>query len=258
LRLHTDLAPAPEPETNTWLCDRGRMTYKVLQAGDRLHKPRIKKGSMDFEPSLRQAAHLIDDAAHAAGPGSVAVLGSPYLSLEDNLALAELASVSVKTENLALDFSYEQGVRDGILINKDLTPNALGLKAVKEAYGGHTLEEFSALLAGGKIKTLVTEAKAYGLVKAAAAAAGVRLIIFALNRQEVPAAAHAVLPYASYFETAGTFVNYQGLRRTTAAAVEPAGGIKALWAVVNKLASYSGAELHLDSAAAALGDINLK
>ena len=67
-----------------------------------------------------------------------------------------------------------------------------------------------------------------------------------------------MLPYASYFETAGTFINYRGLRRSTAAAVEPPPGVKPLWAVVNKLASYSGAELHLDSGEAALKGIELK
>ncbi len=238
------LVPRPNAETNTWLCDTGRMTYKTVQAGDRLAKALIRKGLIDIEPALREAATRLDEVK-----GATAVLGSPWLSLEDNAALARLAKDALKTANYCFDFNSVQGIKDGILINKDPAPNTAGLKAFK---GGLSMQEFTGLLADGKIKALVTEAKAYGLVKTAAAAAGMRLIIFALTRGEAPETAHAVLPYASYFETEGTFVNYQGLRRSTAAAVEPPRGIKPLWAVVNKLASYSGAELHLDSAAAAL------
>jgi len=247
------LLPRPNAETNTWLCDHGRMTYKTVRAGDRLNKALIRRGLIDLEPALREAATRLDEFKDAA-----AVLGSPWLSAEDNAALGRLAKDGLKTDHYCFDFSAEQGIKDGILINKDSAPNTAGLKAVKSAYGGLALEDFTTLLAGGKIKTLVTEANAYGLVKAAAAAARVRLIIFALNRGEAPATAHAVLPYASYFETAGTFVNYQGLRRATAAAVEPQPGVWPLWAVVNKLASYSGAELHIDCGEAALEGINFK
>ncbi|HNW45080.1 MAG TPA: 2Fe-2S iron-sulfur cluster-binding protein [Elusimicrobiales bacterium] len=245
------LVPRPNAETNTWLCDYGRMTYKAVQAGDRLEKAMIRRGLIDIEPALREAATRLDEFK-----GAAAVLGSPWLSVEDNAALARLARESLKTAAYCFDHTAEQGIKDGILINKDPAPNTAGLKKVKAAAGGLSLEEFTALLAGGKVKVLVAEAKAYGLVKAAAAAAGVRLVIFALNRGDAPASAHALLPYASYFETPGTFINYQGLRRATAPAVEPPQGVKPLWAVVNKLASYSGAELHLDSPAAALKDIN--
>ena len=245
------LVPHPNAETNTWLCDHGRMTYKAVRAGDRLGKALIRKGLIDLEPALRETATRLEEAK-----GAAAVLGSPWLSVEDNAALARLAKDSVKTANYCFDFSAEQGIKDGILVNKDPAPNTAGTRTVKALYGGLSLEEFTGLLAGGKIKILITEAKAYGLVKAAAEAAGIRLIIFARNRGEAPAAAYAVLPYASYFETEGTFVNYQGLRRMTAAAVEPPQGIKPLWAVVNKLASYSGAELRLDSAPKALKDMD--
>lgn len=244
------LVPRPNVETNTWMCDHGRMTYKAVQAGDRLVKALIRKGLIDIEPALREAATRIDEAKSSA-----AVLGSPWLSVEDNAALARLAGEAFKTENYCFDFSAEQGIKDGILINKDPAPNTAGVKTVKAAYNGLSLEEFTRRLAGGRIKTLVTEAKAFGFVKEAAAAAGTRLVIFALNRGETPAAAQAVLPYASYFETAGTFVNYQGLRRKTAAAVKPAPNVSPLWTVINKLAAYSGATLHINSAADAAKDI---
>ena len=71
------------------------------------------------------------------------------------------------------------------------------------------------------------------------------------------AAAHAVLPYASYFETPGTFVNFQGIRRVAAQAVEPPAGVRPLWAVANRLSSYTGAELHLNSPEAALKGVEL-
>ncbi|MDD5207778.1 MAG: 2Fe-2S iron-sulfur cluster-binding protein [Elusimicrobiales bacterium] len=247
--------PLPNPETNTWLCDHGRLAYKAVQGGDRLVKGVIKNGLIDFEPALREVAARIDEAR---GAGAVAVLGSPWLSIEDNAALARLAKDALKTENYCFDFASEQGIKDGILINKDPSPNANGLRLVKDAHGGISQAELSSRIAAGQIKVVLAEARAAGLIKDALKAAGTRLIVFAANKGEIPAATYATLPYASYFETPGTFVNYQGLRRRTTPPAEAPEGVKPLWAVVNKLAAYSGSSLRLDSAEDALKGIDLK
>ena len=246
------LVPSPNAETNTWLCDNGRLSYKAVAAADRLARGVIKNGLIELEPALREAASRIDEAK-----GAVAVLGSPWLSMEDNAALARLAADAIKTKNFCFDFDPEQGIKDGILVNKDPAPNTAGVKPVKAARGGLTLEELSSRVIAGEVKVVITEARAAGLIKEALKAAAPRLIIFAANRGEIPAGAYATLPYASYFETAGTFVNYQGLRRRTVPVVEPPEGVRPLWELVNKLAAYSGASLRLDSAEDALKGINL-
>ena len=247
------LAPRPNAETNTWLCDHGRLSYKAVQAGDRLTKGVIKNGLIDLEPALRETATRIDEAK-----GAVAVLGSPWLSVEDNAALARLAKDAIKTESYCFDLTAEQGIKDGILINKDPAPNTSGVKLVKEALGGISLEELARRITAGQVKVVLTEARAALLIKDALKTAGPRLIVFASAKSEIPAGAYATLPYATYFETPGTFVNYQGLRRRTEAPVEAPEGVKPLWALVNKLAAYSGAGLRLDSAEDALKDINFK
>ncbi|MBI4351337.1 MAG: (2Fe-2S)-binding protein [Elusimicrobia bacterium] len=241
------LVPRPNAETNTWLCDPGRLTYKAVQAGDRLVKGVIKNGLIDLEPALREAAARIDEARAA-----VAVLGSPWLSVEDNAALALLAKDALKTGNYCFDFNTEQGIKDGILINKDPAPNTNGVKLVKAAHGGLSLEELSRRITSGQVKVVLAEARAAGFIKDALKAAAPRLIAFASNRGEIPAGSYATLPYASYFEVPGTFLNYQGLRRRTAPSVEAPEGVKPLWAVINKLAAYSGTSLRLDSADEAL------
>jgi len=215
----------------------------------------IKNGLIDFEPALREVAARIDEAR---GTGAVAVLGSPWLSVEDNAALARLAKDALKTENYCFDFAAEQGIKDGILINKDPAPNTRGVQFVKDAHGGISRAEVSSRVAAGQIKVVLAEARAAGLIKDALKASGARLIVFAANRGEIPPGAYATLPYASYFETPGTFVNYQGLRRRTSPPVEAPEGVKPLWAVVNKLAAYSGSSLRLDSAEDALKGIDLK
>ncbi len=245
------LVPRPNPETNTWLCDHGRLTYKAVRADDRLTKGVIKNGLIDFEPALREAAVCADEAR-----GAVAVLGSPWLSVEDNAALARLAKDALKTESYCFDFNSEQGIKDGILINKDPAPNAVGARFVKTAHGGISLEELSRRITSGQIKVLLAEARAAGLIKDALESAGIRLIIFAANRREIPAGTYAALPCASYFETPGTFVNYQGLRRRTTPSVQMPEGVKPLWVVVNKLAACSGVSLRLDSAEDALKGID--
>ncbi|HAT72806.1 MAG TPA: NADH-quinone oxidoreductase subunit G [Elusimicrobia bacterium] len=245
------IVPRPNAETNTWLCDHGRMTYKAVRAGDRLAKGVIKNGVIDLEPALREVASRIDEAHSAA-----AVLGSPWLSVEDNAALSRLAGDALKTENFCFDFTAEQGIRDGILINKDPAPNTAGAMLLKAARGGLTLEEFSRRIGAGQIKVVVTEARAAAFIKDVVKASGARLIVFATNKAQIPAGAYATLPYASYFETPGTFINHQGLRRRAEPAVEAQEGVKPLWEMVNKLAVYSGTSLRLHCAEDALKGIN--
>ncbi|MBI4802753.1 MAG: (2Fe-2S)-binding protein [Elusimicrobia bacterium] len=247
------LTPRPNAETNTWLCDYGRMTYKAVRAGDRLTKGVIKNGQIDLKPALREAAARMDEARRSA-----AVLGSPWLSVEDNAALARFAKDALRTENYCFDFNCGQGIKDGILINNDPAPNTSGVKPVKAACGGITLTELSRRIAAGRIKAVLMEARAAALIKDALKAAGPRLIVFAANTGEIPAGAYAALPYASYFETPGTFVNYQGLLRRTKPPVEAPEGVKPLWAVVNELASCSGTSLGLDSVEETLKGIYIK
>ncbi|MBI5743326.1 MAG: (2Fe-2S)-binding protein [Elusimicrobia bacterium] len=244
------IMPRPNADTNTWLCDPGRMAYKAAQAGDRLKKGVIKNGLIDLEPALREAASRIDEHHEAA-----AVLGSPWLSVEDNAALARFAKDGLKTKNYSFDFDPEQGIKDGILINKDPAPNAAGARKVKAAAGGLSFKELSAKVASGEIKVLVAEARAAGLLKEELKAGGARLIVFAMNRSEIPAGAYATLPYASYFETPGTFINFQGLERRTEPTAAAAEGVKPLWAVIGKLSAYSGGSLRLESAQDALKGI---
>ena len=246
------LLPRPNAETNTWLCDRGRMTYKAVQAGDRLAKGVIKNGLIDLEPALREAATRIDEAKAAVG-----VLGSPWLSVEDNAALALLAA-GMKTANFCFDFKFETGIADGILVNKDPSPNAAGAARVKAVRGGLELQAFAAKVASGEIKTVLAEARAAGLIKDALKTSGARLITFATNKGDIPAGAYATLPYASYFETAGTFVNYQGFERRLEPVVAAPEGVKPFWAVVNKLGAYSGVLLRLDSADDAMRGLEKK
>ena len=237
------LVPRPNAETNTWLCDKGRMTYKAVSAGDRLSKGVVKNGLMELEPALREAATRIDEAR-----GSAAVLGSPWLSVEDNAALALLARDAVKTPNFTFDFRAEAGIRDGILYNKDQAPNSAGALKVKAAAGGLSMQDFARKAAAGEFKLVVAEARAASLLKEELKAGGARLIVFATNRGDLPDATHAALPYASYFEAAGTFINFQGLERRAEPAVAAPDGVKPLWEMVGKLAAYSGTSLRLESA----------
>ncbi|MFA6434605.1 MAG: 2Fe-2S iron-sulfur cluster-binding protein [Elusimicrobiales bacterium] len=244
------LMPSPNPETNTWLCDNGRMTYKVLEAGDRLRKALVKRGSMELEPSIRQAAHLMDEAVRKTGPDSVAVLGSPYLSLEDNLALAELAAVSIKTPHLCLDFPSEQGIKDGILINKDPAPNTNGLKLLRTRYPGPSRAALAELINSGRIKLIVAEARALNSLKdQLPGLPGMETVILAAARSELSFSSGCVLPYAVYFETEGHFVNYNGLVQKTAPAVAAPEGVKPLWTVLSRISSYTGAPIRFEDAA---------
>lgn len=245
------VVPLPNSDTNTWLCDRGRLTYKAVQAGDRLSKAIIKNGIIDLEPALREAASRIDEAK-----GAVAVLGSPWLSMEDNAALALLAA-AVETKDLCFDFSFETGIKDGILVNRDPSPNAAGAAKVGAARGGLKSEEFRRRLNSGGIKLVIAEARAAELLKEELAASGATLLTLATNKSDVQAGSYATLPYATYFETAGTMISGQGTSFRSVPSVEAAEGVRPLWQLLNRLASYSGASLRLASPEDALKEAGL-
>ena len=226
------------------------MTYKALQAGDRLRKAFVKKGSMEIEPAIRHAAHLLDEAARKTGPESVVVLGSPYLSIEDNLALAELAATSLKTSNLCLDFPREQGVKDGILINKDDAPDANGLKLLKARYAGLDQGALIELINSGRIKLIVAEARALSSLKEKLRElSNIETVILAVTKSDLDFESACVLPYAANFETEGHFVNYKGLLQKTTPSVAAPDGVKPLWTVLSKLSSCTGAPIRLEDAA---------
>ncbi|WP_460594541.1 NADH-quinone oxidoreductase subunit NuoG [Geomonas sp. Red276] len=77
---------------NGWfICDRGRFDKEYLNTPLRPRDPMVDGTPCEFEEALAALAARIADLAKVHGPESIAVVGSPRLSLESALMLTELA-----------------------------------------------------------------------------------------------------------------------------------------------------------------------
>ncbi len=194
------ILPLPNEETNTWLCDFGRMTYKEMYSEDRLNHITIE--SQEFGLDLDKVFDYIKEVK----PQEIAVFLSPNLSIEDNIALYYFASNVLKTENIFIPSLPERKIEDGILKNSDPYPNSTGIEIIanklKLKKDEKTSEKFALVISSLEIaKTYARDSKG---------------IFFSLTKSDMSG---AIVPMKSYFENEGTFVNWQKYARKTTVSV---------------------------------------
>lgn len=256
------LLPRENPDINgLWMCDIGRLSYKVTLNGKQCLNPGSFKERklivMDYDEVIRNVNELIDRVIKEGGRDSIGVLGSGMLSLEDNLALAEFAKNVIGTKFLCMDFPFEQGIRDGILINKDPLPNTKGARLVHSAYGGVPVEQFISQVNEGRIKVLLLGGNDLNLLKKEINTKGVKIIGFFSNFDILFSDIEYLIPVPSYFSIRGLFVNYAGIVQKTEQAIT-INNVKPLWAHIYELSLLMGYDSGLKDAASVLRRLNEK
>ena len=100
-------------QVNGWfICDRGRFDKKAVNDPARPREPRIDGSASDYEAALDALVARIHDFIKVNGPGSLAFVGSPRLSLEGCIMLDELAR---NLEGAALCYFAESADAQGSL-----------------------------------------------------------------------------------------------------------------------------------------------
>ncbi|MBU8870102.1 MAG: (2Fe-2S)-binding protein [Gemmatimonadales bacterium] len=235
------LKPRYNPEVNgRWMCDRGRMTYKVVHDEKRLDSP-LKKSGGQLAPL--QWSELEGELSGMLKPGGVSlVIGSSHLALEELFLLKQLG-LQVAGEDQIIGGLAESDQKDGddLLLSSDRTPNRAGLALVG-------LEEMKADLLADRIK----EARGTILIHGGNPAADPLLAEVLANCQHVvyigthvnetaQLAAYA-LPGASWAEKAGTFVNQDGRLQQFQSAVVCPGSAREDWRVLAEMLVLAGGE----------------
>ncbi|MFP4193960.1 MAG: molybdopterin-dependent oxidoreductase [Desulfobacterales bacterium] len=91
------------------LCVRGHFTHDYLNCEDRLYDPMIREkdenGETEFKPAewnqaVSRAAETLADIKRTHGPGSIAFIGSPRCSVEENYLFQKIARVLFGTNNV--------------------------------------------------------------------------------------------------------------------------------------------------------------
>jgi formate dehydrogenase major subunit len=86
------------------LCFRGRFGTGLIQCGERIQKPLIRKNNelvqADWEEAIKKAAQILKEARDKNGPDSVAVLGAARMTMEECYLAARLARAALHTDQI--------------------------------------------------------------------------------------------------------------------------------------------------------------
>lgn len=149
-----------EKVNGDWICNEGRRSYKIVDNQDRLivHKFRGKNVSLD--QGIEELINTIEKTKDKYGPESIAAVGSPWLTNEENFLIrrifgnelgAKLAVLPVRSEKKDIFFP------GGFTIRAEKAPNARGARIAMGLKGkkGREFETVLEQLKSGKIKCVI-------------------------------------------------------------------------------------------------------
>jgi NADH-quinone oxidoreductase subunit G len=120
-------------KVNGWfICDRGRFGYRSLSSQDRPRKFIVNGQAKDRDDAVKAAAKILSETFAAYGPGSVAFMGSPRTSLENNYALKKLAAL-IGTENICYSHDPGRERKDRLAVSKLKPANGRSLRDVESS-----------------------------------------------------------------------------------------------------------------------------
>ncbi|MBU1625880.1 molybdopterin-dependent oxidoreductase [bacterium] len=112
-----------------WLCDEGRMTYKILRVENRCTSAMMKIDGVLKKVPLQKAYEAIIEkfkTLDKKDKKKIFGIASPFASNEDNYLFVKIMRDIVGTENIDYRVNDYTGYSDEILICKDHTPNSSG------------------------------------------------------------------------------------------------------------------------------------
>jgi len=184
-----------EAVNQSWLCDEGRLAYQAINE-NRLEQALEKAGGglkeVSLESGLAAAAGLL-----AGNKGKILGVLSASATLEE----AELFKKLVM--GLAGRVAYhrrKQGSDDFLLKRADRDSNRKGLSGLGiDELSGQDIVKFELLVL---METLYSEPVSGAL--------GKKMVVLGPKRSEMAEGANIVLPIASYAESGGSYVNFEG------------------------------------------------
>jgi NADH-quinone oxidoreductase subunit G len=215
-----------EAVNKCWLCDRGRLSYHALN-DDRLLHPLVKADGGAIEVSWEEALKKAASSLAGAKDKLVAVV-SASLSQEEGRAALMLFRDKLAAKMLL--HVGEPGPEDGLLRRADQNANTRGLMELGLA------DKLGAELPAEAVMVLLEGVAGHKLPAGVPAPA----VAVSPSRSEAAMSAAVALPCASYAETAGTFVNFEGRAQSFAPALAPAGEALPLAEVLGRLAAALG------------------
>jgi len=247
-----------------WMCDEGRLSYKSVHAEGRALVPYLRRGGdkperSDWKTALERTAGVLSLLAKQGGSASVAAVGSPLSSTEENYLLKCLWNMAFPGAPVAFppETLYHEGKGDKILKTPDKSPNASVGKAL-----GISSTSLDSILTGieqGKIKglyllgdDLLERRGAHQALSGRLEKAISKLSWLAVQSPFLHAtarSAHAVLPAAHHAECEGTFINVDRRVQRFVPSIPPPVEARAGIEILQDLARHLGHEVPAGGAA---------
>lgn len=203
------LTPRENLDVNQyWMCDEGRLNIQRYNER-RISGPRVKGDiPVEFSQAIRRVAKLLADV----DAGKILFLGSPYASMESNLALKELAA-AFGHNIIHYVPTVESGWGDKFLRKDDRTPNSKGCDAL-----GMEMIDLNAVetsLKGGDVKLVYMLEDNNTFSALSKHTKKVPFIVHSTNFHPELEKAEVVLPAATEIEAEGTYMNIDGIPQVT-------------------------------------------
>jgi NADH-quinone oxidoreductase subunit G len=208
---------------DTWLCDRGRLSYKQIRSGDRLTRASLRgidgeREVVGCEAALDAAAGRLQRVIDGPGADTLVVLASPHASNEDLFTLRRFCDALGITARGA---AVVLGPEDQLLMKAEQAANAEGARRL----GFGPPDALLARLRGGDI----TAALVFGhdvldsafLGGPESLAALETLVVVDLTQSALASCSDVAIPVRHAAERHGSFTNFGGRVQRVQPAVEP-------------------------------------
>jgi NADH-quinone oxidoreductase subunit G len=189
---------------DTWMCDHGRMSYK-LNSQARLTHSRVDGKNASAADAARRAGELARQAR--ASGGRMVGVASPFSSNEELAAFRDfLMELGAGTAR----FAVPRGEGDDILIEVEKAPNANGCRALGMTESADSLGHADLAIVLGH----TTHSAAFTDVR--------RVVLIDSHESALSARADVVIPARTFLEKSGHFTNADGIVQRFNPVVEPA------------------------------------
>ncbi|MCX7641458.1 MAG: 2Fe-2S iron-sulfur cluster-binding protein [Elusimicrobiales bacterium] len=212
------ILPEPNIYTNTWICDKGRISYQNIYVNPARYKLSFKE--IEIKDVFLKYANLFSNLIDLKK--EVCIILSNYLSLEDNFALYYLGTNLFETKNIKFLKTTARKIKDSILINTDPTPNSYGIEKLAEKYNLSEFKNNCADLFIGFEKD----------IKDLKIPPDKAILISYNDTVEYP----NLIAIPTYFENEGSFINWQGYLRETKISVKSVDKVD-LYSFIKKIMS---------------------
>lgn len=220
---------------DTWMPDSGRELYKIVEEDNRLTSATIK----GVRAPLESALNLVEEIIHQ---GALAIVGSGYLSVEEQFFLAQLA----KKTGAKTYVPAHRGEGDGMLISEDRTPNFRGalVTGLTQRAPDVDLKSLAEEIEAGRIRSLlICREDVTRLGLSPAVLAKVRVVVLGTHADATTTLAEVVIPGLTVFERSGSFVNCQFRLQSFAQAIPGPAGVLPDVAILARLAKMESASV---------------